>query len=70
MLGLTTADVQRELLALLKVTPDIAAPGGAAVPTASSNGAPEVDKRAARRADTPATPSRAQAKGKPGKKAR
>jgi two-component system response regulator HydG len=71
MLGVAAADVQRELLALVKGTTDVVAgQDGVAVGAAGNNGAPEVDKRAARRADTPATPSRAQAKGKAGKKAR
>jgi DNA-binding NtrC family response regulator len=71
MLGLPVADVQAELLGLLNGTK---VPGGpASVATAAAaagNGAVEVDRRAARRADTPATASRAQAKGKAGKKAR
>ncbi|MFN2567011.1 MAG: sigma-54-dependent transcriptional regulator [Gemmatimonadaceae bacterium] len=69
MLGLGPAEVHSELLALLN--------GGAGAPAvtaaaaaAANNGAVEVDRRAARRADTPASASRAQAKGKAGKKAR
>jgi DNA-binding NtrC family response regulator len=66
MLGLTTADVRSELLTLLNGAD--AAAASAAV--AASNGAVEVEKRSARRADTPSTPARAQAKGKAGKKGR
>jgi two-component system response regulator HydG len=67
ILGLVEADVRGELLALLGGGPE--APHGAAG-VAVHNGAGETDKRAARRADTPAMPARAQAKGKAGKKAR
>jgi DNA-binding NtrC family response regulator len=71
MLGLPAADVQAELLAMLNGVGRSGAPANdGAGAGATSNGAVEVDKRAARRADTPATPSRAQAKGKAGKKAR
>jgi DNA-binding NtrC family response regulator len=68
MLGVAATDVHAELLSLLNG----AAAGGtpAADGAAATNGAGEVDKRSARRADTPATPSRAQAKGKAGKKGR
>ena len=67
ILGLVEADVRGELLALVGGGSE--APHGAAG-VAVHNGAGESDKRAARRADTPATPARAQAKGKAGKKAR
>jgi DNA-binding NtrC family response regulator len=71
MLGLPASEVQAELLQLLNGTSRSgAAAGSGAVAGATGNGAVEVDRRAARRADTPATPSRAQAKGKAGKKAR
>jgi DNA-binding NtrC family response regulator len=71
MLGLPATDVQADVLALLNGTGRPGAPASAAsVGGATGNGAVEVDRRAARRADTPATPSRAQAKGKAGKKAR
>jgi hypothetical protein len=67
ILGLVEADVRGELLALVGGGPEAShGAAGAAV----HNGAGESDKRAARRADTPATPARAQAKGKAGKKAR
>ncbi|HVE71951.1 MAG TPA: sigma-54 dependent transcriptional regulator, partial [Thermoanaerobaculia bacterium] len=65
ILGVATADVHTELLALLNGVAAVATPAAAA-----GNGAGDVDKRAARRVETPATPSRAQAKGKAGKKAR
>jgi DNA-binding NtrC family response regulator len=67
MLGLAERDVRSELLALLGGAP-AGADGGVSV--AAHNGAVETEKRAARRADTPVTPARAQAKGKAGKKAR
>src|SRR5918998_2444602 len=57
ILGVAAADVHAELLAVLN-----GAPGGAPAPAAAAatNGAGEMDRRAARRAETPA---RAQAKG-------
>ena len=67
ILGLVEADVRGELLALVGGGSE-ARDGAAGI--AVHNGAGESDKRAARRADTPATPARAQAKGKAGKKAR
>ena len=67
MLGLGEADVRGELLALVSGASE-AAPGPVFAPM--NNGGADTDKRAARRADTPATPARAQAKGKAGKKAR
>ena len=67
MLGLGEPDVRGELLALVNGASGAAA-GAAFTPT--HNGAADTEKRAARRADTPATPARAQAKGKAGKKAR
>jgi DNA-binding NtrC family response regulator len=71
MLGVPAPDVQAELLGLLNGTNRPGAAAGAPPGTgATGNGAVEVDRRAARRADTPATASRAQAKGKAGKKAR
>jgi DNA-binding NtrC family response regulator len=67
ILGVGEGDVRSELLALVGgVAAGVHGGAGAAV----HNGAGETDKRAARRADTPATPARAQAKGKAGKKAR
>jgi DNA-binding NtrC family response regulator len=69
MLGLPEADLRAELLALVTGTTDGGAPRSGAA-AAAHNGAGEGDKRAARRAETPATPARAQAKGKSGKKAR
>jgi transcriptional regulator with PAS, ATPase and Fis domain len=67
ILGVGEGDVRSELLALVGgVAEGVQGGAGAAV----HNGAGETDKRAARRADTPATPARAQAKGKAGKKAR
>jgi DNA-binding NtrC family response regulator len=68
MLGLSEADVRAEVLALVAGPADAAAAGAAGA--AVHNGGAETEKRAARRADTPATPARAQAKGKSGKKAR
>jgi hypothetical protein len=63
--------VQADLLGLLNGVKVPGAPASAAAAAgATGNGAVEVDRRAARRADTPATASRAQAKGKAGKKAR
>ena len=67
ILGLVEADVRGELLALVGGGSEA---GDGAAGVAVHNGAGESDKRAARRADTPATPARAQAKGKAGKKAR
>jgi DNA-binding NtrC family response regulator len=65
ILGVPTVDVHTELLALLN-----GAAGAGAPAATAGNGAGEADKRAARRVETPVTPSRAQAKGKAGKKAR
>jgi DNA-binding NtrC family response regulator len=71
ILGVASGDVHGELLALLNGTTGAgAAPQGAAATAASNNGASDADRRAARRADIPPPPSRAQAKGKAGKKAR
>jgi DNA-binding NtrC family response regulator len=64
MLGLGEADVRGELLALVSVASG-AAPGAVFAPM--NNGGGDTEKRAARRAETPA---RAQTKGKAGKKAR
>jgi DNA-binding NtrC family response regulator len=71
ILGVPTTDVHGELLALLDGAGTAQAPAPAApAAVAAGNGAGEVDRRAARRVDTPATPSRGQTKGKAGKKAR
>jgi DNA-binding NtrC family response regulator len=75
ILGLAEGEVRGELLALLNVGGAHAAPVIAAAlggdGGAATNGAGEVEKRSARRVDTPTSSSRAQAaKGKSGKKAR
>jgi two-component system response regulator HydG len=60
ILGLDAAEVHAELLALLKAASGVAA----------GNGAADVERRAGRRAEPPPAPSRGQAKGKAGRKAR
>jgi two-component system response regulator HydG len=73
ILGVAEADVRGELLAMVNGVGGLhVAPAGAGggADGSGNNGAGEAEKRAARRADTPTAPSRAQAKGKSGKKAR
>ncbi|MDQ3996900.1 MAG: sigma-54 dependent transcriptional regulator, partial [Gemmatimonadota bacterium] len=59
MLGVVAGDVRTELLALLNGAADVGAPPVAAATGVAGNGAGEADRRAARRADTPAAPARA-----------